>query len=558
MKRVLISFAAFILLGSAMLTAQSPALHNWPVPGTPRNITPMADITNPMPFIAVTPCRIVDTFSFPAGPYGPPALVARASRNFTLTGQCGIPGSATVISANFTVFNQAGGNGDIRVWPAGGTAPLVSTLNWGPNTGPIANAALVPLSGSGAISVQNDAFTTVDLIIDVNGYFVDIDFGETALGEFFGIAGSYAGGGVIFARNSNVATGSVSIRGAYWVAGTDGAGVWGEQTSATGRNFGVLGTSNSATSGSAGVRAISNAGTGGVYGVHASVVSGNTNNGTAAVLGTVGTAVVDSAGPSGVHGSSGATGVGYGVLGSGRYVATSGRLFSAANAFLAEGVLGYTTGAANYGVYSFGNFAASGTKTFIEPHPSDPTKVIRYVALEGPEAGTYFRGTAQTRAGRAIIQVPEDFRMVTSEEGLTVQLTPNGELAMMAVIDKGLDYIVVKSSKDVSFDYEVKGVRRAFRDWSPIADGTEFAPRSADERMPGYLTDEAKQRLIANGTYNEDGSVNLETAERVGWAQQWRERDAERAAAAAAAVAPVTSEQDGYDPADVARAIENP
>jgi hypothetical protein len=50
-------------------------------------------------------------------------------------------------------------------------------------------------------------------------------------------------------------------------------------------------------------------------------------------------------------------------------------------------------------------------------------------------------------------------------------------------------------------------------------------PPSAEDPMPGYLTDEAKRRLIANGTYNADGTVNLATAERAGWTAEWAERD---------------------------------
>ena len=53
--------------------------------------------------------------------------------------------------------------------------------------------------------------------------------------------------------------------------------------------------------------------------------------------------------------------------------------------------------------------------------------------------------------------------------------------------------------------------------------------------MSAAFSEEAKARLIANGTYNADGTVNMTTAERLGWAQKWRER----AAAAAAAPAEV-------------------
>jgi hypothetical protein len=192
-----------------------------------------------------------------------------------------------------------------------------------------------------------------------------------------------------------------------------------------------------------------------------------------------------------------------------------------------RGVLGF---AAGYGVYAFGNVGASGTKPFIEPHPTDPSKVIRYVALEGNEAGTYFRGTTRILNGRAVIPVPENFKIVTDEGGLTIQATPVGTPAIVWVESQDLDQIVLRSEKNVTVHYLVQGVRRAYKDWQVVADGVEYKPHSPHETMPAYLSEEAKKRLIANGTYNADGTVNMNTAERLGWAQTWREEAATAAA----------------------------
>ena len=137
-----------------------------------------------------------------------------------------------------------------------------------------------------------------------------------------------------------------------------------------------------------------------------------------------------------------------------------------------------------------------------------------------------------------MIEVPEDFRIVTDEEGLTVQLTAIGGPPTMYVASKDLRRIVVRSQRDLEFDYLIQGVRRAFKDFEPVREGSEFAPRSARDRMPAYLTEEARRRLVANGTYNADGTVNMQTAERVGWTRAWKEReDRSRAAAAAYAAA---------------------
>jgi len=185
-----------------------------------------------------------------------------------------------------------------------------------------------------------------------------------------------------------------------------------------------------------------------------------------------------------------------------------------------SGTKGYL-GGENYGVYAFGGFAGTGGKYFIEPHPSDPTKEIRYVCLEGPESGTYFRGTGRIVNGFATIEVPEHFRMVTAEKGLTVVATPVGGLAVLAAVRQDLDKIVIQGSSDVEFNYLVNGVRKALEDHRPISENRDFIPKSAsDADSWKALPAESIRRLKANGTLNPDGTINLETAHRLGWDKQ--------------------------------------
>jgi hypothetical protein len=205
----------------------------------------------------------------------------------------------------------------------------------------------------------------------------------------------------------------------------------------------------------------------------------------------------------------------------------------------AYGILGAFSGTAMdttmgpWGVFAGGNLGASGAKHFVEPHPADASQVIVYSSLEGRTVDTFFRGTARTLNRQAVIEVPEDFRIVTDEEDLTVQLTPVGGLATMAVMSQDLNRVVVKSSTDVQFHYLIQGIRRAFKNFQPVGKGYEFMPRSPSDRMPGYLTEEAQRRLISNGTYNEDGTVNMATAERAGWTKIWAERAAAKRASGA-------------------------
>ena len=89
-----------------------------------------------------------------------------------------------------------------------------------------------------------------------------------------------------------------------------------------------------------------------------------------------------------------------------------------------------------------------------------------------------------------------------------------------------LNQIIVKGSRDVTFHYLVQGVRRAFKDIQPVRIGYEFVPQSPSDTLQPYLTEEARRRLIANGTYNADGTVNMQTAERLGWTKLWADRKA--------------------------------
>jgi len=191
-----------------------------------------------------------------------------------------------------------------------------------------------------------------------------------------------------------------------------------------------------------------------------------------------------------------------------------------------DGMLGVHRGGLNYGVYADGNIGATGTKSFVEPHPTDPTKEIRYVSLEGPEAGTYFRGTGRTHNGFATIVVPESFRMVTDTQGLTVVVTPTGALAQIAAISKSLDKIVIQSSKDVTFDYVVNGVRKAFRDFKPIIENDDFVPEGPEDSRFFSLPAESQRRLVATGIYLPDGKVNLDKAREMGWDVKWAQQKA--------------------------------
>jgi hypothetical protein len=120
------------------------------------------------------------------------------------------------------------------------------------------------------------------------------------------------------------------------------------------------------------------------------------------------------------------------------------------------------------GVTVYGNFTATGTKSFAVVDPDDAHQAIYYAALEGPEAGTYFRGTAKTSGGEAVIQLPDYFARLTEPERMTVQLTPLGTWGQLYVAEKTPSRLVVRvppGSADVEFDYLVQGIRKGYLDY---------------------------------------------------------------------------------------------
>src|SRR5262249_41890079 len=126
---------------------------------------------NALVFVAMTPCRVVDTRTGSgfSGAFGPPSLASGATRSFPIQSRstCAVPAIAQAYSFNITVV-PFGFLDFITVWPTGQTRPSVSTLNGYVMT-VIANAAIVPAGTGGSVDVY--ASQNTNLIIDINGYY---------------------------------------------------------------------------------------------------------------------------------------------------------------------------------------------------------------------------------------------------------------------------------------------------------------------------------------------------------------------------------------------------
>ena len=135
----------------------------------------MVQIVNPMPialqFIAISPCRIVDTRN-PNGTFGGPPIQGGIPRSFPVPQQtpCDIPATAAAYSLNVTLVPIGGHSvGFITVWPTGENQPNASMMNsWDGRFK--ANAAIVPAGTSGAVSVYSS--DTTNVVLDIDGYFV--------------------------------------------------------------------------------------------------------------------------------------------------------------------------------------------------------------------------------------------------------------------------------------------------------------------------------------------------------------------------------------------------
>ncbi|HEV8354966.1 MAG TPA: hypothetical protein VGR24_12350, partial [bacterium] len=153
-------------------------------------------------------------------------------------------------------------------------------------------------------------------------------------------------------------------------------------------------------------------------------------------------------------------------------LATSGASYGVYGVSLSPsgaGIFGTGSGGARAGdfvgnVNIAGNLTVSGTKGFVQPHPTQPGKEIVYVALEGPEAGTYIRGTGRLIHGQAVINLPEHFALVSEDQGLTVQLTPLGTWLQLYVHQQSPRRIVVREAqgKSGTFHYLVQGIRKGY------------------------------------------------------------------------------------------------
>ncbi|GIV10454.1 MAG: hypothetical protein KatS3mg019_2545 [Fimbriimonadales bacterium] len=145
------------------------------------------------------------------------------------------------------------------------------------------------------------------------------------------------------------------------------------------------------------------------------------------------------------------------------------------------------------------------SKNFRVPDPEDATRDIWYGCIEGPELAMYVRGTARLVNGRARIELPDHFRKLADEQGMTVQLTPlSPDSKGLCVVRKGLDGIEVaellNGRGNYEFDWEVKAVRkehrdfRVYRPWDEVLLGGADPAQAWEARLKSIQDRQARQQ----------------------------------------------------------------
>lgn len=124
--------------------------------------------TAPGSFRALPPARVLDTRSNngAAGPVG-----ALATVGLQVTGRGGVPATGVAAVAVNVTATTPTRSGYVTVFPSGSTRPSASSINF--DTGQtVPNLVIVPVGSNGKINLFNGSTGQIQLIADVQGYFL--------------------------------------------------------------------------------------------------------------------------------------------------------------------------------------------------------------------------------------------------------------------------------------------------------------------------------------------------------------------------------------------------
>jgi len=348
-----------------------------------------------------------------------------------------------------------------------------------------------------AVGVENTA-TGVAVLADITGLsneynaiqgssYSNFDSGGTAIGSG-GVSGFYEGTGDgvgVYGQVVNISSIGVAgvfglnsrTDGGYGVNGQGYAGVVGEGVVATAPGFGVHGS----TSQGVGVQGLTDdISHSGVVGINNVAINSGTGTGTGAgVLGN---------GNTGVKGQT-VFGAGYGVIGINQSTSMFDNNIGVSGEGSYVGVYGQTSDPTGFGMYSNGDFGASGAKAFVIDHPTDPeNKNLKHFAMESPEVLNLYRGNVILDAnGEAIVELPEYFESINTN--FSYNLTPIGapvNLYIKQKIENG-EFVIAGGNPNMEVSWTVYAERNdKYMQAYPESKQVEV-----DKRQPGkYLRPE--------------------------------------------------------------------
>jgi hypothetical protein len=123
-----------------------------------------------MLFYPVEPCRLYDTRIASGTDAGAPALATGETRTIVPAERCGVPSTAGALSLNVAVVTPTKA-GHLTIFPADVTLPAASSINFTPGRNRSNNALVRLAVDATGFRVFNGSFGTVDLVLDVSGYF---------------------------------------------------------------------------------------------------------------------------------------------------------------------------------------------------------------------------------------------------------------------------------------------------------------------------------------------------------------------------------------------------
>lgn len=134
---------------------------------SPVNSTSTSGFFNP-----IGPIRVADTRSYTGNNYQDASSTLTPGSSITVNfgNVSGLPNNISAVLLNVTATNTTSNNGYLTIYPSSNSMPATSNLNWYAGQ-TIANSVIVSVSATDTITITNSKFGSVDVIVDLYGYF---------------------------------------------------------------------------------------------------------------------------------------------------------------------------------------------------------------------------------------------------------------------------------------------------------------------------------------------------------------------------------------------------